>query len=400
MRSILPKSLPKSLPRSLGRSLPRSLPRNATPAVVAVVGALLLAVTAPAAAAAAALAGPGDPPPVTPQIVGGRPASEPYPFAASLQSRGGGHFCGAALIRPDWLVTARHCVEGDSPGSIQARIGSPNRTSGGTVATIRRIVLHPAGPSDVAVLQLTAPVPHTPISIPAGVPVGSAIRLLGWGATSDPNPGPPPVQLQELDTTVLPDSQCGTGGPELCVGNVDGWRGACYGDSGGPAVLRGAGGWQLAGTTTAGTTRICGQGPSIYMDSAAHRAWIDSVVGTTPPPPGKYFENTADVAIPDFGRGAVESPITVSGVPGSAPAALRVGVDIKHTWRGDLTVDVVAPDGSAYRVHNRSGGSADNVIATFTVNASAETAGGTWRLRVQDHEALDVGFIDKWSLEF
>jgi hypothetical protein len=361
-------------------------------------GALLLGMSAPAAA----FAEPGDPPPVTPQIVGGRPASEPYPFAASLQSRGGGHFCGAALIRPDWLVTAKHCVEGDSPGSIQARIGSPDRNSGGTVATIRRIVLHPARPSDVAVLQLTSPVSHQPISIPASVPVGSAIRLLGWGATRDPNPGPPPVQLQELDTTVLPDSRCGTGGPELCVSNVDGWRGACYGDSGGPAVLRGAGGWQLAGTTTAGTTAICGQGPSIYMDSAAHRSWIDSVVGTTPPPPpppGKFFENATDVAIPDLGA-AVESPITVTGVEGNAPATLSVGVDVKHSWRGDLTVDVVAPDGSAYRVHNRSGGSADNVVGTYTVNASAETANGTWRLRVQDHEAQDVGFIDRWSLQF
>jgi hypothetical protein len=362
-----------------------------------VLSAVVLGLAAPAVHA-------DDPSPVKPNIVGGRPASEPYPFAASLQGRGGGHFCGAALIRSNWLVTARHCVQGSSPSSIQARIGSPNRSSGGTVMTVSRIVTHPAEPSDVAVLQLSSAVPQQPISIPATVPTGASIRLLGWGATSDPNPGPPPEQLQELDTTVLPDSRCGTGTLELCVGNVDGWRGACYGDSGGPAVLRGAGGWVLAGTTTAGTSRICGQGPSIYMDSAAHRAWIDSIVGGSPPPPpppppGTYFENTANVDIPDAGA-AVESPITVSGVAGNAPAALKVGVDIKHTYRGDLVVDLVAPDGSAYRVHNRAGGGADNLIAELTVNASAETANGTWRLRVQDVARLDTGFIDKWSLQF
>jgi Trypsin/Proprotein convertase P-domain len=362
--------------------------------------ALVLVAAMSGLTAPAVHADPSDP--VKPDVVGGRPASEPYPFAASLQSRSGGHFCGAALIRSNWLVTARHCVRGSSPSGIQARIGSHNRTSGGTVATVVRIVVHPAGPSDVAVLQLASAMPQQPIAIPGTVPVGSSIRLLGWGATSDPHQGPPPVQLQELDTTVLPDGRCGTGAPELCVSNVDGWRGACYGDSGGPAVLRGAGGWVLAGTTTAGTTPRCGQGPSIYMDSATHRTWIDSVVGGSPPPPppppGRYFESLTDVAIPDAGA-PVQSPITVRDVPGNAPATVRVGVDVKHTYRGDLVVDLVAPDGSAFRLHDRTGGGADNLIAEFTVDASTETANGAWSLRVQDVARLDTGFIDRWSLQ-
>ncbi|MFD3548313.1 S8 family serine peptidase, partial [Streptomyces sp. NPDC058655] len=51
-------------------------------------------------------------------------------------------------------------------------------------------------------------------------------------------------------------------------------------------------------------------------------------VGATPPP-GKYFENQGDFAIGD--NTTVESPITVSGVTGNAPAALKVGVTIAHT---------------------------------------------------------------------
>ncbi|MBO0515776.1 proprotein convertase P-domain-containing protein, partial [Streptomyces beijiangensis] len=56
---------------------------------------------------------------------------------------------------------------------------------------------------------------------------------------------------------------------------------------------------------------------------------------------------------------------------------------------------------SAYRLKNSSSGdSADNVIATYTVNASSEAANGTWKLRVQDIAAQDTGYIDSWKLTF
>ncbi|MGW9074828.1 S8 family peptidase [Streptomyces yangpuensis] len=115
-------------------------------------------------------------------------------------------------------------------------------------------------------------------------------------------------------------------------------------------------------------------------------------------PPGKRFENTADYAISD--NATVESPVTVSGVTGNAPAALSVAIDIKHTYIGDLKVDLVAPDGTLYNLHNRSGGSADNIIKTVTVNASSEVANGVWKLRVNDNANLDTGKIDSWALQF
>ncbi|MER6448100.1 S8 family peptidase [Streptomyces venezuelae] len=115
-------------------------------------------------------------------------------------------------------------------------------------------------------------------------------------------------------------------------------------------------------------------------------------------PPGKRFENAADYAVND--NTTVESPVTVSGVAGNAPAALTVAVDIKHTYIGDLKVDLVAPDGTVYGLHNRTGGSADNIIKSFTVNASSELANGVWKLRVNDNANLDTGKIDSWALQF
>ncbi|MEU1413429.1 M4 family metallopeptidase [Streptomyces sp. NPDC005731] len=115
---------------------------------------------------------------------------------------------------------------------------------------------------------------------------------------------------------------------------------------------------------------------------------------------GTSYENTTPVSIPDNGP-AVTSSITVSGRTGNAPSNLQVTVDITHTWRGDLVIDLLGPSGTAYRLKNASSSdSADNVQATYTVNASAQTANGTWKLRVQDQAAQDVGRINSWKLTF
>ncbi|SER04479.1 Proprotein convertase P-domain-containing protein [Lentzea xinjiangensis] len=119
--------------------------------------------------------------------------------------------------------------------------------------------------------------------------------------------------------------------------------------------------------------------------------------GTTPQP-GKYFENAADFPIADLTT--VESPITVADVTGNAPSTLQVAVDIKHSYRGDLRIELVAPDGTAYLLKDYASDSADNVNQTFTVNASSEAANGGWKLRVRDNYRQDTGFLDKWSLQF
>ncbi|MFD3411959.1 M4 family metallopeptidase [Streptomyces cyaneofuscatus] len=139
--------------------------------------------------------------------------------------------------------------------------------------------------------------------------------------------------------------------------------------------------------------------------AAVAHAWAGVNVGARPgggdpDPGGKVFENNTVVNIPDAGA-AVTSSVNVTGVTGNAPSTLKVDVNITHTYRGDLVIDLVAPDGTAYRLKNSSSGdSADNVVATYTVNASSEVANGVWKLKVQDVARADTGRINSVKLTF
>ncbi|PZT69152.1 protease [Streptomyces sp. SW4] len=121
--------------------------------------------------------------------------------------------------------------------------------------------------------------------------------------------------------------------------------------------------------------------------------------GGTQPPTGTVFTNSDNVTIHD--NTTVTSPVSVTGISGNAPADLKVSVDIKHTYRGDLKIEIVAPNGSAAVLKNTStGDSADNVLTTYSVDASGVAANGTWKLRVTDAYSGDTGYIDSWSLTF
>ena len=106
--------------------------------------------------------------------------------------------------------------------------------------------------------------------------------------------------------------------------------------------------------------------------------------------------NGTDVQMPDLST--VQSLITVSGCPGNASATATAEVHIVHTYVGDLLVSLIAPDGSTYLLHNRAGGSTDNINQTYIVNLSSEPSNGIWKLRVQDAAAADFGRIDSWSI--
>ena len=135
-------------------------------------------------------------------------------------------------------------------------------------------------------------------------------------------------------------------------------------------------------------------GPGILNAKAA----VDAANAS--PPTTQTYTNGTDVNIPDNNATGVTSSIAVSGRTGNAPSTTQVAVNIVHTYKGDLIVDLIAPDGSVYNLHNRAGGSADNINTTYTVNLSTEALNGTWRLRAADRAAADTGYINSWSITF
>ncbi len=150
---------------------------------------------------------------------------------------------------------------------------------------------------------------------------------------------------------------------------------------------------QITGTpTTAGVSSvtITATGANALSGSASFSWTVNPIGGSC------SGSNPNDVAIPDLST--VESSILISGCGGNAAANSTVEVHIVHTYRGDLVVNLVAPDGTLYLLHNRAGGSADNIDQVFTVNLSGEVADGTWRLRAQDAASIDTGRIDTWTL--
>ncbi|MFI6700843.1 M4 family metallopeptidase [Streptomyces sp. NPDC050509] len=153
-----------------------------------------------------------------------------------------------------------------------------------------------------------------------------------------------------------------------------------------------------------GTLAVAGElyGTTSAEYTAVQNAWAGIAVGPRPGGggTGQAFESTTAVAIPDNGA-AVTSPLVVSGVTGNAPSSLQVDVNITHTWRGDLVIDLVGPSGTSYRLKaSSSGDSADNVIETYYVNASSEVANGTWTLKVQDVASQDTGRLNSFKLTF
>ena len=110
------------------------------------------------------------------------------------------------------------------------------------------------------------------------------------------------------------------------------------------------------------------------------------------------FSNASDVNIPDNNSTGATSSISVNRT-GNA-GTVKITYDIIHTYRGDLTVKLVAANGSTVTLRSPSGGGTNNINESKTIDASSSNASGTWKLKVIDGAAQDTGYINSWSIEF
>ncbi len=121
--------------------------------------------------------------------------------------------------------------------------------------------------------------------------------------------------------------------------------------------------------------------------------------GFVPPLDGEIVRRSTDtpIAIPDNQPSGITSTLTVAD--STTISNLSVDVNITHTWRGDLFVNVVCPDGTRAPLHQGTGQGARNLVQTFDVTAcNGRSAAGTWKLEVSDRAARDRGVLNGWTL--
>lgn len=112
----------------------------------------------------------------------------------------------------------------------------------------------------------------------------------------------------------------------------------------------------------------------------------------------KQYQSTPDRSITDADPKGIQDVIQVSD--SGQIVTLRVSVDISHTYIGDLRVQITAPNGKTVILHDRQGGTTDNLKQTYSVPSLKDTEiEGTWTLMVQDLANVDVGVLHHWALE-
>ncbi|MFF8192666.1 S1 family peptidase [Streptomyces bobili] len=253
--------------------------------------AALVAASA-AAVATALLSAPTAVAAPQPIVGGSTTTTTAYPFMMQITDASQNQFCGGTLVSATKVVTAAHCMVGETTGSVRV-VGGRTYLNGtnGTVSRVSKIWIHPdytdaTNGDDVAVLTLSTSMPYTKASYVTSsqtslYAAGTTARVLGWGTTSAS--GSSSNQLRTATVPIVSNTSCASSygsdfvaSDMVCAGYTSGGVDTCQGDSGGPLLIGGV----LAGITSWGEGCAEAGYPGVYTRLTAFSSLVSAQVNS------------------------------------------------------------------------------------------------------------------------
>lgn len=219
-------------------------------------------------------------------IIGGIEVDEGDPIAATTvalinRAAQGASICTGSIVANDLIVTAGHCV---GPSAANMRIAFKlDVTDPGISVPVQAFVRHSAynkgradqDMNDIALVRFEGGLPRgfaiaTVLDDARALSPGTPVTLAGYGIT-DAGTHAGAGSLRKTDVTVAR----AWGRTEIRVDQTQG-RGACHGDSGGPAFVLSDGEYRLFGVTSRGPSDQVDDCATegIYTNLLAHKAFL------------------------------------------------------------------------------------------------------------------------------